>query len=229
MTDIDRRSLLRTLMAAPVAASLAWTQAEASLASELAQAAQAAAAQTGAAFTPKFFSAHEWQTVRLLVDLIIPRDERSGSATDAGVPEFMDFMMIDQPVRQVAMRGGLAWLDRVCEARFDKRFAACADGERTAILDELAWAAEPGPIMPATDPGTPDPVPPADRGAPLPGPVLPRHGVLFFNSFRDLTATGFWTSKMGIEDLRYMGNRVVRTWSGCPDEALKKLGVSYDG
>ncbi|MBI1874726.1 MAG: gluconate 2-dehydrogenase subunit 3 family protein, partial [Acidobacteria bacterium] len=53
------------------------------------------------------------------------------------------------------------------------------------------------------------------------------HGVAFFNSFRDLTATGFWTSKMGMEDLRYLGNKFVREWTGCPEEALKKLGVHY--
>ena len=203
--EIDRRSLLRALVAAPVAA-LAWTDAEASVAGELAQAAQAAASK-GAAFTPKFFTAHQWRTVRMLVDIILPRDDRSGSATDAGVPEFMDFMMLDQPARQVAMRGGLAWLDAECEQRFDKRFVDCADAQRTAVLDDIAWPS---------------------RAVDASGRIRPelQHGVAFFNSFRDLTATGYWTSKMGIEDLRYMGNRAVR-WNGCPDEALKKLGVSY--
>ena len=181
------------------------------MAGELAQAAQAAAAK-GVPFTPKFFTAHEWQTVRLLVDIIIPRDERSGSATDAGVPEFMDFMMIDQPTRQVAMRGGLAWLDRDCERRFDKRFVACSDAERATVLDDIAWGLDGKSGSAAPDPAS--------------DATGRRYGVAFFNSFRDLTATGFWTTKMGIEDLRYMGNRAVR-WNGCPDEALKKLGVSY--
>jgi gluconate 2-dehydrogenase gamma chain len=145
--------------------------------------------------------------VRLLVDIVLPRDDRSGSATDAGVPEFMDFMMLDQPARQVAMRGGLAWLDAECEQRFDTRFIDCADAQRTAVLDDIAWPS---------------------RAVDASGRIRPelQHGVAFFNSFRDLTATGYWTSKMGIEDLRYMGNRAVR-WNGCPDEALKKLGVSY--
>ena len=74
----------------------------------------------------------------LLVDLIIPKDERSGSATDAGVPQFMDFMMIDQPARQTAMRGGLAWLDRECVSRFDKDFLTCTPGQRTQVLDDIA-------------------------------------------------------------------------------------------
>jgi hypothetical protein len=151
--------------------------------------------------------------VRLLVDILIPRDERSGSATDAGVPEFMDFMMIDQPGRQVAMRGGLAWLDRDCERRFDTRFVDCRDSERAAVLDDIAWGIEGRDGASAT----------AELAADRPAR---RVGVAFFNSFRDLAATGFWTSKMGIEDLRYMGNRAVR-WNGCPEEALKKLGVSY--
>ena len=207
MTEIDRRTILRALVAAPVAAGMAWTEAEASIAGELAQAAQAAARQ-GVAFAPKFFTPHEWQTVRLLVDLIIPKDERSGSATDAGVPESMDFMMIDQPARQVAMRGGLAWLDVDCEHRFDKRFLDCGDRERATVLDDIAWP---------------------HRAVDASGTVRAelQHGIAFFNSFRDLTATGFWTTKMGIEDLRYMGNRSVARWNGCPDEALKKLGVNY--
>ena len=219
MTDIDRRTLLRSLIAAPVAAGLAWTEAEASIAGELAQ----AAVQKGA-FAPKFFTAHEWRTVRLLVDIIIPKDERSGSATDAGVPEFMDFMMIDQPARQVAMRGGLAWIDQECEQRFDKRFIDCAERERTALLDDIAWPHD-SALGKAPDSAQDRPSRALDPSGKVRGEL--QHGVAFFNSFRDLTATGFWTTKMGIEDLRYMGNRSVARWSGCPDEALKRLGVSY--
>jgi Gluconate 2-dehydrogenase subunit 3 len=194
---MNRRQLLKLLASAPAAAGFAWTDAEAQQASQLAQAVQAAAAP----FKPKFFTAHEYQTVRVLVDLIIPKDERSGSATDAGVPEFMDFMMIDQPQRQVAMRGGLAWLDLECQERFDKTFLKCADAERTGVLDDIAWPSKAKPEH--------------------------RYGVAFFNSFRDLTASGFWTSKMGIQDLQYLGNRSVAQWRGCPEEALTKLGVKY--
>jgi hypothetical protein len=199
-SSIARRQMIRLLASAPVAASLVWTAEEAEAAHALAQAAQQAAA-SGTAFTPKFFTPHEWQTVRTLVDLIIPKDERSGSATDAGVPEFMDFIVIDQPQRQTAMRGGLAWLDRECLSRFDKTFLACADTERTAVLDDIAWPQRATPEM--------------------------RHGVAFFTSFRDLTASGFWTTKIGISDLQYLGNRSIPQWRGCPQEALDKLGVKY--
>jgi len=195
----SRRDVLKLLLAAP-AATFAWTEAEAAQAVASAQAARAAT--TAKPFVPKFFTATEFKLVRTLADIIIPKDERSGSASDAGVPEFMDFMMIDQPARQIAMRGGLAWLDSECQERFDKTFLDCAETERTAVLDDIAWPVKARPEL--------------------------SHGVAFFNSFRDLTASGFWTTRMGIDDLQYMGNRSVARWNGCPPEALKKLGVSYD-
>jgi hypothetical protein len=198
-TGIGRRTVLRSLIAAPVAAGLAWTDAEASIAAELAQ----AAAAKGVPFKPKFFTAHEWDTVRQLVDIVIPRDERSGSATDAGVPEFMDFTMVDQPGRQTAMRGGLAWLDTEARRRFDKTFAASADAERRAILDDISGHGEP--------------------------PARLTHGAAFFRNFRDLAATGFWTSKIGIEDLGYVGNTFVAEWTGCPADVLRKFGVTRAG
>jgi len=197
---MHRRDLLKLLTTAPVAAGFAWATEEAEAASALAESVRQSAT-TGTVFTPKFFTAHEWDTVRVLVDLIIPRDERSGSATDAGVPEFMDFIVLDQPTRQIAMRGGLAWLDFECQRRFDKTFLDCSADERTAVLDDIAWPLRAAP----------------ERA----------HGVAFFNSFRDLTAAGFWTSRVGIADLQYLGNRSVAEWRGCPDEALKKLGVTY--
>jgi gluconate 2-dehydrogenase gamma chain len=196
---MKRRDVLKILLAGP-AATMSWTDAEAALAASNAQAARAAAAARP--FIPKFFTVKELALVRTLADIVIPKDERSGSAGDAGVPEFMDFMMIDQPARQVAMRGGLAWLDVECQRRFDKTFLDCAGAERTAVLDDIAWPATAKPAF--------------------------AHGVAFFTSFRDLTAAGFWTTRMGIDDLQYMGNRSVARWNGCPDAALKKLGVSYD-
>jgi gluconate 2-dehydrogenase gamma chain len=192
-----RRDVLKVLLAAP-AATFTWTDAEASQAAASAQ----SALTTAKPFVPKFFTANEFKLVRTLADIIIPKDERSGSATDAGVPEFMDFMMIDQPTRQVAMRGGLAWLDVECQQRFDKVFLNCTEAERTAVLDDIAWPSRAKPEM--------------------------AHGVAFFNNFRDLAASGFWTTKMGIDDLQFMGNRSVARWNGCPPEALKKLGVSYE-
>ena len=200
MTKINRRSMLGLIGSVPVAAGFTWTDAEAAAAAQAARTARTTpAGAKPALFKPKFFTAREYAAVRVLVDLIIPKDARSGSATDAGVPEFMDFLMGDDPARQTPMRGGLAWIDRECEDRFDKRFLECDAAQRTAVLDDIAWPQKAKPEF--------------------------AHGVAFFNSFRDLTAAGFFSSKMGVEDLQYMGNVMVPEWKGCPDEALRKLGV----
>jgi hypothetical protein len=188
--------VLKILLAAP-AATLSWTDAEAMQAASAAQNARAANQ-----FVPKFFTPTEFKLVSVLADIVIPKDERSGSATDAGVPEFMDFMMIDQPARQTAMRGGLASIDRIGEQRFGRRLIDCSDVERRAILDDIAY--------------------------PSKAPAALSQAVAFFNSFRDLTASGFWTTKMGIADLGYQGNRFVAEWNGCPQPALDKLGVKYE-
>ncbi len=198
MAHVTRRDVIRLLAVAPLAAAFRWAPESASRAAALAR----EALDRGAPYEPKFFTAHEWDTVRTLVDLIIPKDERSGSATEAGVPEFMDFMLGDDPDLQTPIHGGLAWLDHECDDRYGKTFVACSGAERGAVLDDIAW----------------------------PKKAKPEHsaGVAFFNSFRDFTASGFFSSRMGVQDLRYIGNTFVAEWRGCPPEALAKLGVSYD-
>ena len=134
MAGMDRRQALKTLASAPIApAAITWTEEDAHAAADSAWQARQTAARSQVKYQPKFFTAHEWATVAVLVDLIVPKDEKSGSATDAGVPEFMDFMMVDQTTRQTAMRGGLAWLDAECHRRFEKTFLACVDAERRAV------------------------------------------------------------------------------------------------
>ncbi|MFN8059504.1 MAG: gluconate 2-dehydrogenase subunit 3 family protein [Vicinamibacterales bacterium] len=223
MASLERRRVLQWLGTAPVAAGFAWSATEVEAAASLAQTVRSGGATPGAvaAYQPKFFTPHEWETVRALADAIIPRDERSGSATDAGVPEFIDFILIDEPRlahetgRQTAMRGGLAWVDLECQRRFDKTFATCTDAERTAVLDDISEALPEETAAFEYAVGQPPQIP-----ALAPGRA-------FFASFRDLVATGFWTSRMGIDDLQYVGNRAVPEWKGCPKEALEKLGVSY--
>lgn len=152
-------------------------------------------------YTPQFFSSHEWQTVRVLVDIVLPKDARSGSATDAGVPEFMDFILVAYPENQLWMRGGLAWLDTECRRRFATDFLGADAAQRSQVLDAIAWP---------------------DRS-----PAGLHQGVEFFNHFRDFTASGFWSSQMGVADLQYKGNVYVAEWQGCPPEQLAKLGVRY--
>jgi len=147
----------------------------------------------------KFFTEEERRTVRILANLIIPADDRSGNAEAAGCVPFIEFMMLDQPHWQVPMRGGLKWLDNECLKRFEKSFTACAEEQQRQVLDDIAY----------------------------PSMAAPEHsqGVTFFNMFRDFVATGFWTSQMGIEDLQYLGNRPT-VWDGPPPEWLDRLGVA---
>ena len=170
-------------------------------AASAARRAMAAGAGGPQTFVPHFFDDHEWQTVRVLVDFILPADDRSGSASDAGVPEFMDFMMIDRPASQADMREGLEWLDAEAVLRFGETFLDCDDAQRRVLLDSIAWPSRAGPAL--------------------------GDGVRFFNMFRDLTASGFWSSEVGVADLEYIGNAFVQEWAGCPEPALRKLGVGY--
>ena len=217
--EIGRRSALRLIGTAPIAVAFTLGANEAAAAAEKAATAVKAAA-AGKAYVPKFFNPQEWKTVRILVDMIIPKDERSGSATDAGVPEFMDYLMNDptdtdlqRERRQTAMRGGLAWINSVSERRFGHGFAEATEAERTAILDEIAYSKD-------------EQEDEAEMREPRDLRVMVKHGPSFFNSFRDLTASGFWSSKIGVDDLGYVGNRFVAEWKGAPPEVLAKLGLS---
>jgi len=152
-----------------------------------------------AAFKPAFFTPLEWRTVNVLADVVIPRDARSGSATQAGVPQFMDFVMTAYTTNQARMRDGLGWINAEARARFGRPFPDITVAERTAIVEDVVW----------------------------PGKAKPEHaaGVRFFNAFRDLTASGFFSSRIGIADLGYMGNRPQATWTGCLAAAEKHIGV----
>jgi hypothetical protein len=200
MSDLTRRELLGRMAIVPLASVLGVDVIE--RAAVAAGRALQRQAETGQQFIPQFFSADEWRTVRILVDMIIPRDARSGSATDAGVPEFMDFTLTDRPSMQPGMRTGLTWLDGECRRRFQQAFTGCTEAQRRAVLDAIAWPARSRPES-------------AD-------------GVRFFTLFRDMTASGFWSSRVGVEDLQFNGNTVVPQWTGCSDAALRKLGVSYE-
>lgn len=198
MTDLDRRDTLKLLSLAPLLAMGLPAQAAESAAEHAARALGDAADAT---YAPKFFSAAEWRTVRVLADLVIPRDERSGGATDAGVPEFMDFIMGEYPTSQKWMRDGLAWLDAESVRRTNRTFVASTNVQRTAILDDIAFPKKASADM--------------------------KDGVAFFSRFRDLVSSGFWSSRIGVRDLQYIGNRPIAAWNGCPPAALRKLGVSY--
>src|SRR5262249_24343222 len=78
----------------------------------------------------KFFTDHEMATITVLADIIIPKDEVSGSASDAKVPEFIEFIVKDMPGHQVPLRGGLHWLDIQCLKRYEKSFVDCSSDQQ---------------------------------------------------------------------------------------------------
>ena len=203
MSTLNRRDALKLIgfMAAAPAFSLACSTEEAEETPEVESAATAPDPET---YEQQLFSDHEFETVRELVDWIIPADERSGSATDAGVPAFIDFTLTDEKLRnrdeaQRSFRGGLAWIDYECLERFDAPFIECSETQQETLIEAIAWPEAAEDDM--------------------------KPGVEFFNSLRNLTASGFFSSKMGMEDLNYQGNEYVAEWTGCPDEVLQHVGV----
>ena len=150
-----------------------------------------------------FLSGHETALAGALADLVIPRDARSGSATESGAVPYMDFVLSEAGSRtQEAWRRGLQWFDDECVRRFGQPFLDCGADLQALVLDDVAWPAR----------------------------AKPEHveAAAFFNSLRDLTASAFFSSRMGVEDLGYPGNVFNPDWQGAPPAALDELGVSYD-
>ena len=149
-------------------------------------------------FAEQFFNKHELKTITKLVDIIIPRDAVSGSASDAGVPAFIEFMAKDKPELQTPLRGGLAWLDIQSKRRFEKIFVDISDAQRLQIVEDIAYPERKKTGM--------------------------SQGVAFFSLMRNLTASGFWSSQIGIKDLGYAGN-TPNQWDGPPAEVIKQYGL----
>lgn len=201
-TAFSRRDALKVIGLMPAMAAMGFTAPQVERVTRALEKLEAAGEVPG---SPKFFTPYEWRTVRMLVDYIIPADSRSGSATDAKVPEYIDFLLADPDSTQanrVAIRGGLAWLDAEARHRFGKTFVGSSDAQRRQILDDIAWPAKAEPKY--------------------------SHGAAFFTRMRDLTAGGFFSTKMGWDDVQYIGNFFNPNWQGCPPEANAKLGVTPD-
>jgi hypothetical protein len=147
-----------------------------------------------------FFTPHEMATITILSDIIIPADEVSGSATDAKVPDFIEFIVKDMPQHQTPMRGGLRWLDLQSNKQFGKPFTDCSAAQRIQLVDQIAYPQKAKPEM--------------------------KQGVAFFALMRNLTASGFYTTEMGIKDIGYVGNR-PNQWNGVPDDVLKQYNLAY--
>ena len=163
--------------------------------------------------TGRFFTDHEMATITVLADMIIPKDDVSGSASEARVPAFIDFIVQDMPDYQTPMRGGLRWLDMQCMKRYDKSFVDCSHEQQLQLVDEIAY-----PEIEYDDKGAK-----IKRGKLNPG-MEP--GASFFSLMRNLTATGFYTSEIGVKDIGYVGN-TPNNWNGVPDDVLKQYGLAY--
>jgi gluconate 2-dehydrogenase gamma chain len=147
-----------------------------------------------------FFTKEEMTTITILGDIIIPKDEVSGSASDAKVPDFIEFIVKDMPEHQTPMRGGLRWLDMESLKRFEKAFSDITEKQRLEIVDDIAYPNKAKANM--------------------------KQGVAFFNLMRNLTATGFYTAEIGVKDIGYEGNR-PNQWNGVPDDVLKQYNLAY--
>jgi gluconate 2-dehydrogenase gamma chain len=149
---------------------------------------------------PKFFNEHEMATITVLGDIIMPKDEVSGNASDAKVPEFIEFIVKDMPSHQTPLRGGLRWLDLHCYKLYEKAFVNLSAAQQITVVDSIAY--------------------------PNKAPKELAQGVSFFNLMRDLVTTGFYTTEIGIKDLGYVGN-APNQWNGVPDEVLKQYKLAY--
>jgi len=184
--SLNRRDLLRVAGAAPAALIPI----------------EKAAGATSQVYVPKLFNAHDWKTLCLLSDLIIPADERSGSATQANVPEVIDdWLNVRGGSAATEIIGGMRWLDIQCNRLYGHDLIDCTVVQQHEILDRITY---------------PKKAAPEDSQA-----------VAFFNELRDLVVGSFYSSKIGIKDIGYVGNRMVPDWNGCPESVVSKLGVSY--
>ena len=148
----------------------------------------------------KFLTPEESATITVLADIIIPKDEVSGSASDAKVADFIEFIVKDDPDYQTPLRGGLRWLDIQCLDRYQKAFKDCSADQQIEMVDQIAYPAKAKPEMAA--------------------------GVSFFNLMRNLTTTGFYSTEMGWKDIGYVGNK-PNQWNGVPEEVLKQYNLAY--
>jgi gluconate 2-dehydrogenase gamma chain len=193
---VSRRDIFHILGSVPAVAAV-------TAGSALAQGQMAGMQHSGSAvqapqgpYKRQTFDDQQWKTVGVLCDLIIPADDRSGSATQAGVPEFIDDWIAfrkqqdDSFEMEAQIFGGLVWLDRESNAKFSKSFADASPDQQKQIIDRVAWS---------------------ERAA-----KEDHVWVLFFDRFRDLTVSGFFSSKVGVADLPYLGNTAVAEWKGCP-------------
>src|SRR5216110_3989617 len=187
--SISRRDVLRTLAVTAAGSVLQVIPAEAAEYVHQMVHKEKAAAPAGK-YAPKYFSASQYASVTFLCDAIIPKDEKSGGAVEAGAPEFIDLLTSENPDYQLKLGGGLMWLDSTCTDRYGKVFLECASEQQKQILDQIAY-----------------------RRNALSDPSLSQ-GIDFFSFLRMMTVDGFFTSEIGIKYLGYISNKYMKSFAG---------------
>ena len=190
--SISRRDLIKSLSLTAAAGSM--LQVVPLAAAERAHRIVSAhkAALPSGEYAPKFFHEHQYKTLRDLCQAIIPPDQESGGAVEAGSPEFLDLLSSENKDLQLQLGGGLMWLDATCIERYGQTYLQCAPGQRTEMLDLIAFRKN------------------ADKNPGL------SPGIAFFSTLRKYTADGFFTSEIGIKYLGYIGNTYLKEFPGCP-------------
>lgn len=152
-------------------------------------------------FAAEYFREHELLTIAVLCDIILPSDHANGGALDAGLPEFVEFMVKDRQNFKLPIRGGIAWLDSHAISNFGADFISISETQRLSICDEIAYPDNVNPTLQA--------------------------GIVFFTTMRNLTLTGYYTTALGFRDLGYVGN-APNIWDGVPEQVLRRHGMSYE-
>ena len=189
---VSRRDILKSLSVGAAAGSvlLAIPLEAAEYAHNVIQAEKASAGAAG--YTPKYFNTHQYATLQKLCETILPADADSGGAIEAAAPEFIDLLTSENPEYQLKLGGGLIWLDSACNDRYGSAYLECSPQQQKEMLDLIAYRRNAE----------------HDKGL--------KYGVDFFSFLRNLTSDGFFTSKIGIEYLGYMGNTFLLEFPGCP-------------
>lgn len=210
---MDRRESLKSIVLGTVAGGLALHGCKPENVASESEALQEAAELYGRTKKEKerdaelnadqFFNEHELETIGVLSALILPANDKFPSAKDVGVPEFIEFVVKDMPHYQTPIRGGLMWLDHTSNTRFEEEFKSITEDQQKEILDEIAY---------------PDITKPQGEW-----PLEER----FFLNMRNITLTGYYTTKTGIEDLGYKGNQ-FNVWDGVPNDVLEQHGMAYE-
>jgi len=200
--DVGRRNILKVLAGTPTLGLISIAPLLDLQATTAEPARSTSPEKTGAsAYRLKVLAAHEWTTLCVLCDWIIPADERSVSASRAGVPEFIDsWIALNSDDLLAPIRAGLTWLDVECNQQFNGSFIDGREAQQKAMLDRIAW----------------------------PGQTLPEDaaGERFFDQLRELVLNAFFATEAGLKDIRYMGNQALSEWKGCPADVLQQLDLN---